>query len=69
MNTPEPLAYRLKDVARLLGLSSRTVWRLVKEKKIPCVYLGDGRKKTLLFPAETLRSWLREQAGQNQANG
>lgn len=69
MSTPEPLAYRLKEVARLLGLSQRTVWGLADRGEIPCVRLGDGRRKTLLFPAKALEAWLLERASQDQADG
>ncbi|HOA51273.1 MAG TPA: helix-turn-helix domain-containing protein [Thermogutta sp.] len=67
MNTPEPLAYRLKDAARILGLSTRTVWQLAHDGQIPCVRVGTGRRKTLLFPADALKAWLLERAKEDRA--
>jgi excisionase family DNA binding protein len=36
----EPLAYRIRDAARLLSLSERTVWQLVKDGKLPSRKVG-----------------------------
>ncbi|HPU07533.1 MAG TPA: helix-turn-helix domain-containing protein [Thermogutta sp.] len=65
----ERLAYRLPQVARLLGISGDTAWRWGQEKKIPSVSPGSGRRKTVPLPGEALKAWLREQGGQNQTNG
>lgn len=31
---PEPLLITVKDVAKILGLSTRSVWRLLRDKKL-----------------------------------
>ncbi len=67
MSTPERLAYRLKETARILGLSTRTVWQLAHDGQIPCVRVGTGRRKALLFPAEALKAWLLERAKEDRA--
>ncbi len=57
MNMREPLAYRLKEVARILGLSQRSVWKLAHDGQIPCLRVG----KALLFPVKELEEWLSRQ--------
>lgn len=68
MHAPEPLACRIKDAARILGLSVRTVWQLAHDGEIPVVRVGTGRRRSLLFPIEGLRSWLLERSARNQAD-
>jgi excisionase family DNA binding protein len=36
----EPLAYRIRDAARLLSLSERTVWQLIKSGELPARRIG-----------------------------
>lgn len=56
---PTPtLALRAKDAARALGISARHLWQLTNDGHIPCVRVGSGRRKTVLYPTELLRSWL-----------
>jgi excisionase family DNA binding protein len=52
----EPLAVRPKAAARLLGMSERSFWSLVKGNAIPCCRVGKMR----LFRLEALRQWLAE---------
>jgi|YNPMSStandDraft_1061717.scaffolds.fasta_scaffold14755_2 excisionase family DNA binding protein len=61
----ERLCVPLREAARLVGVSPRFLWGLVKEGKVPCVRLGDGKRRRLLFPLDTLRQWLNEQSQQN----
>jgi excisionase family DNA binding protein len=57
--TPTPtLALRAKDAAKALGISARHLWQLTNDGHIPCVRVGSGRRKTVLYPTELLRSWL-----------
>lgn len=53
-----PLAYGLNRAAKALDLSARNLWQLSKEGRIPFVRVGNR----LLFPADMLRDWLRQQA-------
>lgn len=54
-----PLALRTKEAAHALSISERYLWQLTKDGKIPCVRLGEGKKKTKLYPVEVLLNWLR----------
>lgn len=53
----EKLALRPREVCELLGVSPRTLWAWTKEGRIPHVRIG----RTLRYPVEELRSWLRQQ--------
>jgi len=59
-----PLALRPRDAARALGISTRHLWTLTRHGLIPCVRVGSGRRKTVLYPVDALREWLARQAGQ-----
>jgi predicted DNA-binding transcriptional regulator AlpA len=56
-----PLTVGLKDAARLLGISERSLWGMANRGEVPCVRLG-GR---LVFRVGSLDEWLveREKAG------
>ena len=56
------LALRMRELAKALGLSVRTVWALTKEKTIPHVRLGSS----VLYPVDSIRQWLHEQVTANQ---
>ncbi len=58
MNPSPPLALRAKDAAKALGISDRTLWQLTKDGHVPCVRLGTGSRKTILYPTEMLQGWL-----------
>jgi len=66
MHQSEPLAYRLRQAAQLLGISQRVLWQMARDGEIPCAYIGTGRRKLLLFPVESLKAWLLERAERNQ---
>jgi excisionase family DNA binding protein len=57
-----PLALRPRDAARLLGVSPRTLWGWTAAGLIPCVRVGTGKRRVVLYPADQLRTWLAEQA-------
>ncbi len=57
-----PFCLRLSQVAKVLGLSQRTVWAMAKDGRIPCLRVGDGKKKVLLFPLDLLKEWVRNEA-------
>ncbi len=59
----ESLALRPRDAAKALGISVRTLWGLSAPRgPIPCVRVGHGARRSVLYPTDGLRCWLREQA-------
>jgi predicted site-specific integrase-resolvase len=61
-NTQSPLALRPRDAARMLGVSPRTLWGWTRDKLIPCVRVGTGKRKTVLYAVADLQAWLTRQA-------
>jgi excisionase family DNA binding protein len=59
---PSPLALRPREAARVLGVSTRTLWTWTKNGHVPHVRVGSGRRKTTLYPVAELRAWLARQA-------
>lgn len=57
-----PLALRPREAAKSLGISPRHLWQLTKDGHIPCVRVGSGTRKTVLYPVAELQAWLRRQA-------
>lgn len=57
-----PLALRPREAAKSLGISARHLWQLTKDRRIPCVRVGSGKRKTVLYPVTELQAWLRRQA-------
>jgi excisionase family DNA binding protein len=57
-----PLALRPREAAKALGISPRLLWQLTADGHIPCVRVGTGRRKTVLYPVDELRAWLARQA-------
>lgn len=53
-----PLALRPRQAATALGISPRLLWQLTKEGQIPCVRVGSGTRKAVLYPTHALREWL-----------
>jgi excisionase family DNA binding protein len=60
-----PLALRPRDAARRLGVSPRTLWEWTRAGLVPCVRVGTGSRKTVLYPVADLQAWLARRA----ANG
>jgi excisionase family DNA binding protein len=58
MHAEVPLALRPRQAAETLGISARHLWQLTHDGLIPCVRVGSGRRKTVLYPTESLRAWL-----------
>jgi excisionase family DNA binding protein len=54
-NSPGKLLLNIREAAAVLGVSERTIRRLVKEGKLPTVQIGSRR----LFRSDTLREWVR----------
>jgi excisionase family DNA binding protein len=61
-----PLALRPREAAKALGISARHLWQLTKDGHIPCVRVGSGTRKTVLYPVAELQAWLARRA---QAKG
>jgi excisionase family DNA binding protein len=62
-----PLALRANETAKLLHISLRHLWRLTRDGHIPCVRVGSGKRKTILYPLAELRAWLSRES--NAAKG
>jgi excisionase family DNA binding protein len=58
------LALRPREAAKALGISTRHLWQLTKDGHIPCVRVGSGKRKTVLYPVADLKAWL---SGQTEA--
>lgn len=56
-----PLALRPRDAAKALGISPRHLWQLTKDGRIPCVRVGAGKRRTVLYPVAELQAWLAQQ--------
>jgi excisionase family DNA binding protein len=57
-----PLALRPREAAKALGISPRLLWQLTKDGHIPCVRVGSGKRRTVLYPLADLQAWLTRQA-------
>jgi hypothetical protein len=68
-HTFDTLALRPRDAAKALGISPRTLWALTAPRgPIPCVRIGAGKRKTVLYPADALCDWLAQQAQAQQGS-
>jgi excisionase family DNA binding protein len=56
-----PLALRPREAAKALGISVRHLWQLTKDGHVPCVRVGSGTRKTVLYPVAELHAWLARQ--------
>ena len=56
------LALRPREAAKALGISPRLLWQLTKDGHIPCVRVGSGKRKSVLYPLAELQAWLTQQA-------
>jgi hypothetical protein len=61
-NASSSLALRPREAARALNISPRLLWQLTKDGHVPCVRVGTGKRKAVLYPVATLQRWLHEQA-------
>jgi excisionase family DNA binding protein len=55
------LALRMRELAKALNLSVRTIWGLTKAGVIPHVRVGGS----VLYPIDAVHQWLQEQAKAN----
>ena len=63
------LAYRPREAAKVLGISERLLWQLTHDGHVPCVRVGTGKRRTVLYPVTELQAWLTRQAGQDRREG
>lgn len=56
------LALRSREAAKSLGISARNLWQLTKDGHIPCIRLGTGTRKTVLYPVADLQAWLSQRS-------
>ena len=61
-STQTPLALRPREAAKALGISPRLLWQLTHDGVIPCVRVGSGKRRTVLYPTADLQAWLTRQA-------
>jgi excisionase family DNA binding protein len=57
-STQLPLALRPREAAKSLGISPRLLWQLTHDGHIPCVRVGSGKRRTVLYPTADLQAWL-----------
>ncbi len=58
-----PLALRPREAANALGISARTLWGLTAPRgPIPCLRIGHGKRKTVLYSITVLQAWLGHQS-------
>lgn len=60
-STSSPLALRPREAAKALAISPRYLWQLTKDGHIPCVRIGTGKRRTVLYPVADLQAWLTRQ--------
>ncbi|QJW97259.1 helix-turn-helix domain-containing protein [Frigoriglobus tundricola] len=65
-NAPQALALRPREAAKALNISARLLWQLTKDGHVPCVRVGNGKRKTVLYPVAALEAWLN---GHDSAEG
>lgn len=53
-----PLALRPREAAKALGISTRTLWQMTRDGRIPHVRIGGTTRRTVLYPLDELRAWL-----------
>ena len=68
MNNENVLALSAKDTAKALGISDRYLWNLTKDGVIPCIRLGSGARKKVLYPVEALRQWMNSESLKDERN-
>ncbi|MHB8969718.1 MAG: helix-turn-helix domain-containing protein [Pirellulaceae bacterium] len=56
------LALRPKEAAKALGISTRTLWNWTRLGVVPSIRLGQGKRRSTLYPLEALNEWMAMQA-------
>lgn len=65
MTDVERVAYSTSEAAQALGVSKPTIYTLIRRQDFPSLKIG----KRTLIPADGLRRWVAEQAGEVEADG
>lgn len=67
----DSLALRPREAAKALSISERTLWGLTAPRgPIPCLRIGRGQRKNVLYPVAELQAWMRRQAeAENEKGG
>ena len=53
-----PLALRPREAAKSLSISLRHLYQLTADHQIPCIRVGNGKRKTVLYSLADLQRWL-----------
>ena len=60
---PVSLTLRVREAAEALGICERTLYQLTAPRgPIPCVRIGRGKRKTVLYSVDALKEWVSRQA-------
>ena len=62
VETTLALALRPREAAKALGISPQLLWQLTHDGHVPCVRVGSGKRRTVLYPTADLQAWLTRQA-------
>jgi excisionase family DNA binding protein len=54
-----PVAVKLRQAAKLLNISERTLWDLVQRGEVPVRVIRHGARRTYLFSVSELERWAR----------
>lgn len=54
-----PVAVKLREAARLLSISERTLWSMAQAGNVPCRRIRHGTKTLYLFSVAELERWAR----------
>lgn len=57
--TPTPLAVRPKEAAKMLSVSERTLFSLIKAGRLPATKIGSGRAGAVLISVASIEAFLR----------
>jgi excisionase family DNA binding protein len=63
-----PLVLRPREAAKALSISPRLLWQLTKDGQIPCVRVGSGARKSVLYPVAELQAWLSREAAKTKCD-
>lgn len=59
----EKLSLRPREAAMAIGISERTLWSLSAPRgPIPCVRIGNGKRRSVLYSVAGIQAWLSQQA-------
>ncbi len=63
----DSIALRPREIAKLLGISQRTLWSLSAPRgPIPCARIGHGKRKSVLYSLVHVQAWLADQTAKQE---